>query len=195
MVQGDTKLESEFAKIYNRGIKKTLSFFKDVLSNCPVEIRSKFEQMVIDENNKNMETTEIYKKIQSEYENIYTENSIKTLKFIEKNMGSLPEDVLGDIFAIIKKNSESFTTKKKEILVNLGSLKEDTIQEIVKFILFIRNSMHQLDSVSQKLNEIKDNFTTVDAVEEPPILKDPSYKPILHDYNEGPAPIITKTHA
>lgn len=194
MVLGDTELEREFAKIYRKGAKKTLEFFRKVLSKCPTEIRAEFETMIHNENVKNIETTDAYKKVQSEYERIYVPNSVGTLKFIAKNMESLPEHALGHIFNIIRRHDESYTAKKMEALVNLGTLKEKTIQEIIKFILFIKSSTIQLNSVSETLSSIKNNFSNIDAVEEVAIPTDPNYMPILYDYAKGPAPVMNKNH-
>lgn len=194
MVLGNTTLENEFAKIHNKGSNKTLAFIRKFLSKYPISMWNEFENMVTKENIENMETTDIYKTVMDEYNKIYVANSTKTLKFIANSMESLPEHVLGQIFEIVKKHNESYTSKKMETLVNLGSLKEETVQEIVKFILFIKSSMQQLNQVSNKLKDIKDSFSSIDAIPEPTIPEDPNYKPILYDYTDGPAPVIDKKH-
>lgn len=194
MVLGETELEHEFAKIYRKGVKKTLAFFREVLTKCPSITKTEFEDMIRKENIRSMETTDAYKSVQDEYHKVYSEGSVKTLKFIAKNMETLPEYALSEIFNIIKRNRESYTSKKLETLVNLGTLKEETIQEIVKFILFIKGSMMHLDTMMQQMSNMKDNLTNKDALEAPSIPEDPNYNPILPDYNQGPAPVLKKHH-
>lgn len=190
MVLSDTELEKEFSKIHRKGAKITLAFFRQVLNDCSPEIRVKFENMIISENAKQIETTEEYKKVLAKYESIYVPNSVKSLNFIANSIKSYPDNILLDILKIIQKNNESFTEKKKETLVNLGSLKEETIQEIIKFILFIESSMEQLNNVSGKMSIIRGNFSDIDAIANPIPQEDPNYTPILHDYKDGPAPIL-----
>lgn len=196
MVLQNTTLELEFAKIHKKGAKYTLNFIKKIMLQCPVDIRKKIEEMIYEDTTNNMKTTDEYKQTLKEFENIYKPGSIKTLKYIEKHMKSLPEHALKELFNIVKKNNEDYTVKKSEILLNLGSLKESTIQELLKSIIFINNSIKNLNNIAKEIQEIKKaNFSNTDITENMHITEDPNYKPILHDYTTGPAPVLEKHHA
>lgn len=195
MVLSDTQLEHNFAKIYNKGCKKTLEFIRNIISKYDPNAMKDFEKIIMEENVKTMETTESFKVVQDQFDRLYKPGSIKTLQFIEKNIKTLPEDVLGEIFQIITRNHENYTIKKSEVLINLGKLKEDTIKDIVKFILFIRNSIEQLEDICDQMNTIKSNFSETDAIIEPTINIDPNYNPIIPTYMDGPAPVIEQNTA
>lgn len=195
MVLSSIELENDFGKIYNKGCKYTLDFINRVILKHAPHIKKEFEKMIIEDTIITMETTATYKKAEEQFEKLYKPGSVKTLQFIEKNIKTLPEDVLSEIFEIINKNHENYTIKKSEVLINLGELNEKTVKEIVKFILFIRNSMEQLENIFDKMDTIKTMFSDTDAINGPTINADPNYNPIIPDYENGPAPIIEQNSA
>jgi hypothetical protein len=74
----------------------------------------------------------------------YDPKSKDIIKFIERQMTCLSTDALTQICRIIKKNDEKFTAKKDFVLINLGGLKDETIREIVAFLVFIRKNENVL---------------------------------------------------
>jgi len=195
MLLSNIEIENDFAKIYNKGYNYTLNFIHKFIVKYAQNSKKEFERMIIEDNIITMDTTETYKKAEAQFEKLYKPGSVKTLQFIEKNIKTLPEDVLSEIFEIINKNHENYTIKKSEVLINLGDLNETTVKEIVKFILFIRNSMEQLEGIFDKMDTFKTMFSETDVVTGPTINADPNYNPIIPDYENGPAPIIEKNSA
>lgn len=85
----------------------------------------------------------------------YEPKSKETIKFIEREMAVLSMDAMTQVCRIIKKHDEKFTTKKDFVLVNLGGLKNETIQEIVSFLVFIRKNENALDHDEQLKKQMK----------------------------------------
>ena len=84
--------------------------------------------------------------------------NVETLKHIEKTLNNMNPDNLKQIYQIIKKNDEKFTKKKDHILINLGSLKESTIHEILSFLSFLKNNQQILLEDEIKKNEFKNKL-------------------------------------
>lgn len=82
----------------------------------------------------------------------------KIIKYIEKHIAGLGTDALTQICRIIKKNDEKFTAKKDYVLINLGGLKDETIREIVSFIVFINKNENLLAQDEQIKKQIKTQF-------------------------------------
>lgn len=92
----------------------------------------------------------------------YDPKSKEIIKFIEKNVASLSTDALTQVCRIIKKHDEKFTAKKDFVLINLGGLKEETIREMVTFIVFIRKNENVLEQDEQLKKQIKSQFDLQD---------------------------------
>lgn len=86
---------------------------------------------------------------------IYDPKSKEIIKFIEKNIAGLSVDALTQVCRIIKKNDEKFTAKKEFVLINLGGLKDETIKDIVSFLVFIRKNENLLAQDEQLKKQIK----------------------------------------
>ncbi len=80
------------------------------------------------------------------------------LKYIERNINTLSADAMTQICKIIKRNDERFTIKKDCVLINLGNLKAETIKEIVRFIVFIKNNQNILEHDEQLKSKIKQQY-------------------------------------
>lgn len=88
----------------------------------------------------------------------YDPRSKDIIKFIEKNITTLSVDALTQVCRIIKKYDEKFTAKKDFVLINLGGLKEETIREMVTFIVFIRKNENVLAQDEQLKKKMKSQF-------------------------------------
>ena len=66
------------------------------------------------------------------------------LKYIETSVGELDLNAMTQIYRIVKNAGERFTMKKDCILINLGTLKQSTITEILQFIRYLRKNNKQL---------------------------------------------------
>lgn len=75
---------------------------------------------------------------------------------IKKKIDELSEHELTEIFRIIKKNNEKYSTNKNGIFVNLSSLRKNTIQEINNFILFCDNNNRIFDEEEMERTKYKD---------------------------------------
>ncbi len=91
----------------------------------------------------------------------YDPKSKEIIKFIEKNIDLLSVDALTQVGRIIKKNGEKFTAKKDYALVNLGGLKDETIRELVTFLVFIRKNENLLAQDEQIKKQIKRQLDTL----------------------------------
>jgi hypothetical protein len=84
------------------------------------------------------------------------------LKYIERQISQLGFDALTQVCHIIKTNDERYTAKKDVILINLGSLKQETIKELIKFILFISKNETMLDHDEQMKQKMKQQYPLLD---------------------------------
>ena len=66
------------------------------------------------------------------------------LKYIETSVGELDLNAMTQVYRIVKNAGERFTMKKDCILINLGTLKQSTITEILQFIRYLRKNNKQL---------------------------------------------------
>lgn len=85
----------------------------------------------------------------------YIPKSKEIIKFIEREMSNLSMDAMTQVCRIIKKHDEKFTAKKDFVLVNLGGLKDETIREVVSFLVFIRKNENALAHDEQLKKQMK----------------------------------------
>ena len=109
-----------------------------------------------------MENTNSYNKYnlnlnitKKEIENLNSNINKLSLKDIEYKIKSINLNGLKNIFYILKKNDESFTTKKDHILVNLGKLSEKTIIDISNFIHFYEKLETEILNMENQINKLK----------------------------------------
>ena len=92
-------------------------------------------------------THELIKEIEtpdSDDEALVSASNTGVLKYIEISVGELDLNALTQIYRIVKIAGERFTMKKDCILINLGTLKNTTITEILQFIRYLRKNNRQL---------------------------------------------------
>lgn len=80
----------------------------------------------------------------SDDEALVTASNSGILKYIETSVSELDLNALTQIYRIVKNAGERFTMKKDCILINLGTLKQSTITEILQFIRYLRKNNKQL---------------------------------------------------
>lgn len=104
--------------------------------------------------NTSLENNKISNIIDKKLENKY--KNISHLKFLQQKINELDLYNLKEIFKIIKDNEENYTVKKNHILFNLSSLKQETIDEITKFLMFIEKKQEELIKEESIINKFKD---------------------------------------
>lgn len=80
----------------------------------------------------------------SDDEALVSASNQEILRYIEKSISELDINALTQIYKIIKNAGERLTIKKDIILVNLGTLSNSTITEIIQFIRYLRKNNKQL---------------------------------------------------
>lgn len=100
-------------------------------------------------NNSNESNISKQSKLGEKYKNL------SHLQYLNKKINTLDLYNLKQIFQIIKENDENYTIKKKNILFNLGSLKQNTIDEITNFLIFIEKKQEELSKEEDLINEYK----------------------------------------
>lgn len=96
----------------------------------------------------------------SDDEALVTASNNEILKYIEKSISELDINALTQIFRIIKSAGERYTIKKDSILINLGSLAESTITNILQFIRYLRKNNKQLMVDELTKDEYKKEMAT-----------------------------------
>lgn len=81
------------------------------------------------------------------------------LKYIDRNIKDLSTDALTQICTIIKRNEEKYTTKKDYVLINLGSLKPESVKDMTTFIIFIKTNQNILAQDELIKSQIKSQYT------------------------------------
>ena len=90
--------------------------------------------------------------------NVNLNNDIKSTinyKDLENRILSMNLNGFKNFFYIIKKNNENFTVKKEHILINLGKLKNDTLNEILQFINFYEQKETEMIKLESEINKYK----------------------------------------
>lgn len=72
--------------------------------------------------------------------NLKSQNIIYNLQEIKTKIDVLTENELAEIFKIIKKNNEKYSTNKNGIFINLTTIKRTTIIELSNFLYFCENN-------------------------------------------------------
>lgn len=85
-------------------------------------------------------------------------NNIKELRKIEKELDNMSQDNLTVIYNIIKNNNENITRKSDCFLVNLGTLKSNTITEILNFIKFLEENKKILEKDELEKQQYKEEY-------------------------------------
>ena len=80
----------------------------------------------------------------SEDENLVSASNLEILKYISKSVTELNVDALSQIYKIIKDQNEKYTIKKDAVLINLGTLQTDTVQQILLFLRYLRKNTNVL---------------------------------------------------
>lgn len=80
------------------------------------------------------------------------------LKKIKKAVDNMNLDNLKNIYNIITKNNQPITRKSDCLLINLGNLNTNTINEIIKFIDFIESNTKILEEDEKVKNEYVAEF-------------------------------------
>jgi hypothetical protein len=85
-------------------------------------------------------------------------NNLIQLKKIEKTIDTMSLDSLTVIYNILKKNNEPITRKSDCFLINLGTLHNNTVNEILNFITFIEENKILLEKDELEKEEYKTNY-------------------------------------
>lgn len=81
---------------------------------------------------------------------------IKTFNDIKNEIETFSKNEFKEIYLLLKKNNESFSTNRNGVLFDLFKLKEETINEIQNFI-----KLHKDNNISIQENEsLKEKFKT-----------------------------------
>ena len=79
---------------------------------------------------------------------------IKTFNNIKNEIETFSKNEFKEIYLLLKKNNESFSTNRNGVLFDLFKLKEETINEIKNFI-----KLHKDNNISIQKNEyLKEKF-------------------------------------
>lgn len=95
----------------------------------------------------------------SDDEALVSASNTGILKYIETSVGELDLNALTQIYRIVKNAGERFTMKKDCILINLGTLKNTTITEILQFIRYLRKNNKQFMVDELTKDEYKKEMT------------------------------------
>ena len=87
-------------------------------------------------------------------------NDIKSTinyKDLENRILSMNLNGFKNFFYIIKKNNENYTLKKEHVLINLGKLKNETLNEILQFVNFYEQKETEMILLESEINKYKIN--------------------------------------
>ena len=76
-------------------------------------------------------------------------------KDLENRILSMNLNGFKNFFYIIKKNNENYTLKKEHILINLGKLKNETLNEILQFVNFYEQKENEMIKLESEINKYK----------------------------------------
>jgi hypothetical protein len=88
--------------------------------------------------------------------NLKCQKIIYNLQEIKSKIEVLTENELAEIFKIIKKNNEKYSTNKNGIFVNLTTLKRATVIELSNFLYFCENNDKIFDKEEEERARYKD---------------------------------------
>jgi hypothetical protein len=88
--------------------------------------------------------------------NLKSQKILYNLQEIKSKIDILTENELAEIFMIIKKNNEKYSTNKNGIFVNLTTLKRATIIELSNFLYFCENNDKIFDKEEEERARYKE---------------------------------------
>lgn len=88
--------------------------------------------------------------------NLKSQKILYNLQEIKIKIDALTENELAEIFKIIKKNNEKYSTNKNGIFVNLTTLKRHTVVELSNFLYFCENNDKIFDKEEEERARYKD---------------------------------------
>lgn len=131
------------------GSKKTSNIvIQDVIEQQPVNITS-LELIPPEKSNSPTSRENILN-------NLKCQKIIYNLQEIKSKIELLTENELAEIFKIIKKNNEKYSTNKNGIFVNLTTLKRATVIELSNFLYFCENNDKIFDKEEEERARYKD---------------------------------------
>ena len=131
------------------GSKKTSNIaIQDVIEQQPVNITS-LELFPPEKSNSPTSRENILN-------NLKCQKIIYNLQEIKSKIELLTENELAEIFKIIKKNNEKYSTNKNGIFVNLTTLKRATVIELSNFLYFCENNDKIFDKEEEERARYKD---------------------------------------
>jgi hypothetical protein len=91
--------------------------------------------------------------------NLQGQKIIYNLTDIKAKIDLLTENELAEVFKIIKKNNEKYSTNKNGIFINLTTLKKVTVIELSNFLYFCENNDKIFDKEEEERARYKDMIT------------------------------------
>jgi hypothetical protein len=88
--------------------------------------------------------------------NLKSQNIIYNLQEIKSKIDILTENELAEIFRIIKKNNEKYSTNKNGIFINLTTIKRATVIELSNFLYFCENNDKIFDKEEEERAKYKE---------------------------------------
>lgn len=91
--------------------------------------------------------------------NLKGQKIIYNLAEIKSKIDILTENELAEVFKIIKKNNEKYSTNKNGIFINITTLKKVTVIELSNFLYFCENNDKIFDKEEEERSRYKDIIT------------------------------------
>lgn len=91
--------------------------------------------------------------------NLKGQKIVYNLSDIKAKIELLTENELAEVFKIIKKNNEKYSTNKNGIFINLTTLKKVTVIELSNFLYFCENNDKIFDKEEEERARYKDMIT------------------------------------
>ena len=88
--------------------------------------------------------------------NLKSQRILYNLQEIKSKIDILTENELAEIFKIIKKNNEKYSTNKNGIFVNLTTIKRATVIELSNFLYFCENNDKIFDKEEEERARYKE---------------------------------------
>ena len=88
--------------------------------------------------------------------NLKSQKIIYNLQEIKSKIEMLTENELAEIFKIIKKNNEKYSTNKNGIFINLTTLKRASVIELSNFLYFCENNDKIFDKEEEERARYKE---------------------------------------
>tara|TARA_B100000902_G_scaffold398457_2_gene465288 strand:+ start:1289 stop:1798 length:510 start_codon:yes stop_codon:yes gene_type:complete len=116
--------------------------------------------ITVDDNNlqQNINGIDLNNSLKQNINDIDLNNNLKSTinyKDLENRILSMNLNGFKNFFYIIKKNNENYTLKKEHILINLGKLKNETLNEILQFVNFYEQKENEMIKLESEINKYK----------------------------------------